>query len=86
MNLFRTHRRTTWYLRGRVVSVARPASSTWVISERRIIVMWVSVEERIRWLLRRAREAEARGEAELAHRFRAMANDLGPAPAARRAM
>ena len=42
-----------------------------------------SVAERIRWLLRQAHEAEIRGEADLARRLRAMARDLGPAPAAR---
>ena len=43
----------------------------------------LSFAERIRWLLRQAHEAEIRGEADLARRLRAMACDLGPAPAAR---
>jgi hypothetical protein len=45
-----------------------------------------TVDERIRWLLDRARDAELRGEWDLARTFRAMARDLGPAPASRVAM
>ena len=41
-------------------------------------------EERIRWLLTQARSAETRGDGEVAHNLRALARDLGPAPAARR--
>jgi hypothetical protein len=42
-----------------------------------------NVEERIRRLLTYARDAEARGEGDVARTFRAMARDLAPAPAAR---
>lgn len=41
------------------------------------------VAERIRWLLDQATRADSRGERDLAIRFRAMADDLGPAPAPR---
>lgn len=39
--------------------------------------------DRIRWLLDQATRADSRGERDLASRFRAMADDLGPAPASR---
>jgi hypothetical protein len=42
-----------------------------------------NVEERIRRLLTYAQDAEARGDGDVARTFRAMARDLGPAPAAR---
>lgn len=45
-----------------------------------------TVDERIRWLLERARDAELRGDREVARTLRAMAHDLGPAPASRVAM